>query len=75
VVLGADYLKAMEDEHATDPRLNRQSIHDTGSGCLPEDFKVEDLLSGFPQANSPLEGGEECEDSGVRSSAVARTSN
>lgn len=69
-----DHLKGIENEHTIYSPLRRQSLHDTGSRRLPEDLKVEDLLSGSTKANSPLEGGEKCEDSGVGPSTVVGTS-
>jgi hypothetical protein len=67
-------IKGIEDEHTICSPLRRQSLHDTGSRRLPEDLKVEDLLSGISQANSSLEGREKRENSGVRSSEVTGTS-
>ena len=57
--------KGNEDEHTIYAPVRRQDFHRTGSRSLPENLKVEDLLSGIPQANSSLEVGEKREDSGV----------
>jgi hypothetical protein len=69
-----DHLQGNEDEHTVYPPLRRQDFHSTGSRHLPENLKVEDLLSGISQADSSLEVGEKREDSAVGPSEVAGTS-
>ena len=69
-----DHLQGIEDEHTIYPPISRQNLHRARSRALPENLEVEDLLSGVSQANSSLEVGEKRENSGVRPSEVAGTS-
>lgn len=66
--------KGIADEYTIYLSLRRQSLHDTGSRRLLENLEVEDLLSGVTKTDSPPKGREECEDSRIGPSKVARTS-
>ena len=65
-----DHLQGNDNEYAH-PIIRRPNLHRAGSGSLPENLKVEDLLSGFPETDSSLEIGEKREDSAVGPSEVA----
>lgn len=68
-----DHLQGNDNEY-THPIIRRPNLHRAGSGSLPENLEVEDLLSGFSQADPSLEVGEKREDPAVRPSEVAGTS-
>ncbi len=59
-----DHLQGVEDDHNTFV-IRRPSIDRFGSSALPENVKVEDLLSGLTKADTPFEVGEKREDSGI----------
>jgi hypothetical protein len=68
-----DHLQGNDNEY-THPIIRRPNLHRAGSGSLPENLKVEDLLSGFPETDSSLEIGEKRENSAVGPSEVAGAS-
>lgn len=59
-----DHLQGAENEHNT-VIIRRPYFDNPRSSTLSKNVKIEDLLSGVAKANSSLEVGEKCEDSGV----------
>ncbi len=68
-----DHLQGNESNEYIHP-LRRPVLHRSGGSSLPQNVKVEDLLSGIQEKNSPPEDGKEHSDSGIRSSEVASNS-
>ena len=65
-----DHLQGVDDERTNYPPLRRQNLHSTGNRYLPEDFKVEDLLSGVQERDTSPENRKERQDSPSGSSEV-----
>jgi hypothetical protein len=59
-----DHLQGAENDHETN-FVRRPHIDRSRSGALSETVKVEDILSGFAKADSPLEAGKKREDQGI----------
>jgi len=68
-----DHLQGNETNEYIHP-IRRPVLHRSGGSSLPQDVKVEDLLSGIQEKDSPSEDGKEHSNSGVRSSEVASNS-
>lgn len=57
-----DHFHGVDDEPII-PLIRRPDLHNTGSRGLSENLKVEDLLLGVQEGNSPPEDRTKCQDS------------
>ena len=65
-----DHLKGVDNGNYTYP-IPRPNTDRTRSSPLPENLKVEDLLSGIAQADTSYSSGPECQDQKVGSDGLA----